>query len=700
MGRKPKKKISPDDRGSNGQGPVPSATATLPVRPFRGWLLRLFLLVSPLLILGLVESGLRWGGYGYPAGFFIGPDADGAFRTNERFAWRFFPPSLARTPQPALVAPKPTNTVRIFILGSSAAMGIPQPSYSFGRILAVMLRARYPGQPFEVVNGAMTAINSHAVREIARDCAAHEPSLFVVYMGNNEVIGPYGPGTVFQQGAPRLSLIRAGLRLKATRLGQWVGHLADSFRHQPGSPTIWRGMEMFLSHPVAADDPRLSVVYDNFRQNLLDICRIARRAGAPVILSTVAVNQRDCPPLGSRHRPGLTSGDLAKWEAMYKSGSFSESVSESNRWDAAITQYMAAAKIDDRFADLQFRLGQCLAAAGRSPEARARFALARDLDVLRFRADARINAIIREVAAGQKASGVYLADAAQALARSALAPDGIPGQELFYEHVHLTFDGNYLLARTVLDRVSEALPELAAAREQGPSPSRQQCAAALALTAWDEYKMAATMELMTSHKPFTEQMDHARYQAAAHQRAESLQQLALTPPALQAAWQTYTAALAAAPDDWRLHEGFAMLASACGRPAVAVTHLRTVIEQLPWVAEAHSNLGAILADLGQVDEALVHYQQALAIQPNLAEAHYNLGNALAGRGRIEEAIVHYQQALDVNPDDADYHHNLGTLLAGRGRYEEAIVHFQQALEIRPGYAAARRSLEAARVKRK
>ena len=116
-------------------------------------------------------------------------------------------------------AAKPAGTVRIFVLGESAAMGTPDPAFNFGRILDVMLREQYPGVQFEVVNGAITAINSYAVLEIARDCAARQPDLFVVYMGNNEVIGPYGPGTVFHRWSPSLSVIRASLWVKSTRLG-------------------------------------------------------------------------------------------------------------------------------------------------------------------------------------------------------------------------------------------------------------------------------------------------------------------------------------------------------------------------------------------------------------------------------------------------------------------------------------------------
>ena len=69
----------------------------------------------------------------------------------------------------------------------------------------------------------MTAINSHVAVEIARDCAAHQPDLFVVYMGNNEVVGPFGPATVFQQWSPNRKLIRATAWLKSTRVGQLLG---------------------------------------------------------------------------------------------------------------------------------------------------------------------------------------------------------------------------------------------------------------------------------------------------------------------------------------------------------------------------------------------------------------------------------------------------------------------------------------------
>ena len=117
----------------------------------------------------------------------------------------------------------------------------------------------------------------------------------------------------------------------------------------------------------------------------------------------------------------------------------------------AAANYGQAEQIDDNFAELRFRRGQCALALKDAGAAQKEFAAARDLDALRFRCDSRLNDIIRQQAAG----GVALADGEQALA--AASPDGIPGAESFYEHVHLTFQGNYALARAITEKVEIAL---------------------------------------------------------------------------------------------------------------------------------------------------------------------------------------------------------------------------------------------------
>jgi len=225
---------------------------------WRKWLLRLLLAtVIPALFFILLEVGLRVFGFGYPTGFFVKMEGRDAYTTNRYFGCRFFPPKIARVPAVCeMASEKPEDTCRIFVLGGSAAQGIPDKAFGFSRMLAAMLRERYPGTKFEVINAAMTAINSHVALPIARDCAAHRPDLFVVYMGNNEVVGPYGSGTVFGDFSGQLSLIRADISLKSTRTGQLI---AGIFGQHEGAAK-WRGMQMFLEQRVRAGDPRMESV--------------------------------------------------------------------------------------------------------------------------------------------------------------------------------------------------------------------------------------------------------------------------------------------------------------------------------------------------------------------------------------------------------------------------------------------------------
>src|SRR5262249_10199326 len=162
--------------------------------------------------------------------------------------------------------------------------------------------------------------------------------------------------------------------------------------------------------------------------------------------------------------------------------------------------------IDDRFAELRFRQGQCALALSSPPEAQTAFNAARDLDTLRFRCDSRLNDLIRRAAAGRTAEGVRLADAEREL--SAASADGVPGADLFYEHVHLTFEGNYLIARTTALQAEKLLPDSVTARAglEQPWPSAAECARRLARTDPDVRAALSDVLARLSDPPFTTQL--------------------------------------------------------------------------------------------------------------------------------------------------------------------------------------------------
>ena len=71
----------------------------------------------------------------------------------------------------------------------------------------------------------------------------------------------------------------------------------------------------------------------------------------------------------------------------------------------------------------------------------------------------------------------------------------------------------------------------------------------------------------------------------------------------------------------------------------------------PEYAEAHSNLGNTLQELGRFDEAEASYKQAVVLRPDYAQIHKNLGITLQELGRFDEAEASYKQAIALNPED-------------------------------------------------
>lgn len=608
-----------------------NTTAQTPAR--RRWF-RTIAFCSPFLLLLAVEGILRLTGFGYPTRFFLKSKVRGEslWIENQEFANRFFPPKLARSPQPTVLSlRKPKNTMRIFVFGESAAMGDPEPAFGFGRILDVLLSARDPNRKVEVVNVSVTAINSHVVRQIARDCGSMEGDYWIIYMGNNEVVGPYGAGTVFGAQTPDLGLIRASLAFKSTRIGQLADRIRNRLRLGPQTPSSWEGMEMFLKQQVSRSDPRMRKVYAHFASNLSSILETARKSGAQVLLCTVASNWKDCPPFAS------TS--------------------------------------DAESANALFGQAQAFLAAGKQNEALNGFVRARDLDTLRFRADSEINTIIRKATA----AGSTLLDLEEVIRKA--SKDGIPGQEFFFDHVHFNFDGNYLIARTLAEQIGTNSQWL----------TRDECAGLLAFTEWDEFQVFDEMVKRTELPPFSNQLGHAERLAALKERRAQLE--AKLKPELHDRWiEVYASALRAAPNDWVLHENFAQLLQSIGEAQRSEKEWRRLTELLSHSAPAWYGLGNVLDGLGKGGEALLCFQRALKLNPNAIEARNGMGLALASAGRPGEAKRQFEAALRMKPDFAEGRVNLGLTLAQQGQHEAAIHEYETALRYNSNSVAAHLNL--------
>lgn len=645
-----------------------------PVTGRRLWLFRIVsVTVVPVLLILLFELGLRIAGYGFTPDAIIKckVDSEVCYCDNVKFCWRFFPKEIAREFNPFVFpADKAENTYRIFVMGASAAQGEPDGAFGFGRILQVMLREKYPGINFEVIIAATAAINSHVVVEIARDCAKHEPDLFVVYLGNNEVTGPYGAGTVFAPLSPSLSVIRMGIAVKATRLGQLLTNFVGWVGMNKNHPVSWRGLEMFLDKQIRADSPNLETVYRHFKSNLEDIVQVGLNSGANIIISTIGSNLRDNPPFASLHRQDMTDAERGKFDKLYQQGVEYENTADYTR---ALEQYARATEVDNSYADLQFRLGKCYWNIEEYEKSKQSYIHAREMDTLRFRSDNRINEIIREVAAGNAGKGVYLADAVKTFEQN--SPHGITGEELFYEHVHLNFEGNYLLAKTVFEKVEKLLPErIKVHKTENSLPmSLTECANRLAYTQWDQYVIAdEVIKRFISLPPFTNQLYHRERIEILEQRCRALE-VDLTPEALKKSSEVYQQAIQDAPQDLYLRWKYGrLLVEDFKDYKAAAEQFKFIKKAIPHSYVAYDALGSVMRATGNIDAAVSYYLTAIRIKPTCGDAHYYLGLIYQQNGKTEKAAEHYSEAIRFMPNYVLAYNNLAELYYRQDKIDEAI----------------------------
>jgi tetratricopeptide (TPR) repeat protein len=654
-----------------------------PASPARQWLFRLVaLVVIPLILLLGIETALRLGGYGYDPELFKKVTIGNSefFVNNESFGLRFFPPQLTRGTGPIrMPVHKPAGNYRIFILGESAAMGDPEPAFGAGRYLEALLGERYPGMHFEIINTGITAINSHVILPIARDCAGAGGDLWIIYMGNNEMVGPFGAATVFGDKAPPLGFVWLNLAIQKLRLGQLLVELGRKLKGGNAAAPSWGGMEMFVGNQLPVDDPRKDVVYHNFSRNLEDIVNAGLGSGAKILLNTMAVNLKDCAPFASLANSNLPTTKRAQFDQYLANG-----VKEQEQEDfaGAARDFEAAARFDPQAAELQFRWGESLLRLTNFVAARERLQMACDDDALPFRTDSRLNALI--AATGRKLANdnLVLFDASAALATN--MPSGLLGDETFYEHVHFNMDGNYRLGCAWAEQVAKMLPaEITHAAATNRWASQSACDLRLGLSDWNRELILKNMIGRLEQQPLSGQLGNAARVKNLEARLKELRSQMNAPNAAQAE-ADFQAALRQAPDDYFLRGNYAVfLQSSAGNLPQAMEQWRQVHELLPQDYLACFELGRMLELQRQWAEAGTWFQRAVELRPTLTESWFEMGKVLASQENYADAFASFATAQRQRPKDPQIYLYSGKALAKLNRHGEAIEKYRKAIQLNP-----------------
>ena len=438
----------------------------VPGEPLPAWKRRLFMgitLAIPLVALAAAELGLRLAGWGgYPAFFRIAgqlPSGASVALVEPAATKPYFfanPTRPGYAEETNFLIPKPADTVRIFIVGESAAKGYPQPrNLSMASFLQALLGDAWPEKKVEVISLGTTAVASFPLVYLTREAVRYEPDLMVFYVGNNEFFGAYGVASINSFGTlptwalPWMRALR-GLAVVQAVEGVVRGK-ADENRSL---------MEQMVGKTVIpADSPLRAAAAHNLETHLGRMLDAVRAAGIPAVVCTTASNEAGLAPLGE-------GGEAAT----------------------------------------RFALAKKQAAAGDRPAARDSFLAARDLDTMPWRPISATEQAIRRAATER---GVVLCDVAEVF--RALSAEPATDWDLLDDHVHLSLRGQAEVARAIAASLA-TLPEgvrVDAARLES-LPDWKAYAERLGTNAWDDYRVNHTLRVLFG-VPFMKRTNRAAF---------------------------------------------------------------------------------------------------------------------------------------------------------------------------------------------
>ena len=596
---------------------------------------------------------------------------------------------------------KSDDSVRIFCMGGSTTHGRPYyDAVSFCGWLRAYLQAADPARIWEVINAGGVSYASYRVARLMNELKDYQPDLFIVYTGQNEFLEERSYRGIMNMPDWVIDLHGA---LSATRTYALVQRVVELVRPDPSGKArqnnlLSEDVDEILSHTVGPqsyhrDDRLKRQIIAHFRLNLIRMARIARSVDAGILFIQPAINVKDMSPFKSEHRQGLEAQALAEWQSLFERA---RRLQEAGDLDAALALYRQARTIDDRYADLHYRIGQALFTLQRYDEADAAFRRAVEEDIVPLRILAAMQQVVADVAARED---VPLIDFPVVLRQAYLSQYGhaVFGKEYFRDHVHTDMEGYRLLGLALFDEL---------AGEDIVVPD----------AAWNQARRKDTEQRVIAS------LDPATEGGALLNLGKVLEWAGK----FDEAYRAFQGALKILGPDPVIYDRLGGSAFSRGDYDDAVRYMREALEHYPQMTELHANLAMALAKQGETDEAMQEYWAELQLDPTSSFAHAGLAGLLEKAGDDDAALEHYnfalqfrpdneyallktafllirhkrydealtraQKAMQVNPKQYRAHNAIGLIMQMRGNTEQAIRHYNEALRLQPGNAAAQEGL--------
>lgn len=596
------------------------------------WAFYVVVVLVPVLFFVLLEIGLRIFNYGYDYTEWISP-VKGLYVLNPDLAHKYFynVKDVPYSNVDMFHIVKQPHTFRVFVLGGSAAAGYPfLPNGAFSRYLQQRLSLEYPDSKIEVVNCAMTAVNSYTLLDLMPGILREKPNLILIYAGNNEYYGALGVGSMESFGTSR-TLVNLVIYLERFRTFQLLRNVIKGVTGlfaKKETPTGTLMARMAKDQYITLGSKVYKEGLEQFRGNTTDILKMAKAYHVPVILGTLACNLKDQYPFVSVRANGYPPADSVFMEAKAE-----------------------LAKKKFRTADSLFRF-------------------AKDLDALRFRAPTALN---DEIMSLGKEFGDPVVNVDSAF--DAASPDHITGDNLMVDHLHPTIEGQELIGRLYFDEMQRMgwLPK----NQPLDLSNRQQDSITVAdfpFTKLDSAIGNYRITILKDDWPYIKAKDRISVNALIDPK-DYIDSLAYELVEDKTDWVTVHKKAA---EYYALRDEYG--------PFMRV--MNVLIGQYPYSTEYYDYTATVLLHAKDYDDAYRYLLKRSELQPDAFSEKW-LGMIDLSKGREHEAEEHLLESLKYNENDAQVWYNLSGAYINEKKLSPALQAINRALSLQPDFPGAR-----------